>query len=78
MVVRLVFDRRSPSPLAAGAEARALVAILSKYAMCICFPCTHKLGHYRKSVCASGAKSDPSDAISSWTPAPNTPNGSPV
>jgi hypothetical protein len=41
----------------------ALVAILSKYAHVHLFPLhPTKLGHYRESVCASGAKSDSGDA----------------
>jgi len=41
----------------------ALVAILSKYAHIHLFPLhPTKLAHYRKSVCPSGAKGDPTDA----------------
>ena len=56
------FDGR-PIALALEQKRGALVAILSKYAHVHLFPIhPTKLGHYRKSVCASGAKSDPSDA----------------
>lgn len=52
-------------PIAMALEQKrgALVAVLSKYAHLHLFPLhPTKLGHYRESVCASGAKSDPSDA----------------
>src|SRR5207302_8578783 len=56
------FDGR-PIALALEQKRGALVAILSKYAHVHLFPIhPTKLGHYRKSVCASGAKRDPSDA----------------
>jgi hypothetical protein len=52
-----------PIALALEQKRGALVAILSKYAHLHLFPLhPTKLGHYRASVCASGAKSDPSDA----------------
>jgi hypothetical protein len=52
-----------PIALALEQKRGALVAILSKYAHLHLFPLhPAKLGHYRESVCASGAKSDPSDA----------------
>jgi len=52
-----------PIALALEQKRGALVAILSKYAHVHLFPLhPTKLAHYRQSVCASGAKSDPSDA----------------
>jgi len=52
-----------PIALALEQKRGALVAILSKYAHVHLFPLhPTNLSHYRSSVCASGAKSDPSDA----------------
>lgn len=52
-----------PIALALEQKRGALVAILSKYAHVHLFPLhPTKLSHYRESICASGAKSDPSDA----------------
>jgi len=56
------FDGR-PIALALEQSRGALVAILSKYAHIHLFPLhPNKLAHYRKSVCPSGAKGDPTDA----------------
>ena len=52
-----------PIALALEQVRGALVAVLSKYAHVHLFPLhPTKLAHYRKSVCPSGAKGDPSDA----------------
>jgi transposase len=52
-----------PIALALEQSRGSLVAILSKYGHLHLFPLhPTKLAHYRKSVCASGAKGDPTDA----------------
>jgi transposase len=56
------FDGR-PIALALEQSSGSLVAIFSKYAHLHLFPLhPTNLSHYRKSVCPSGAKADPSDA----------------
>ena len=56
------FDGR-PIALALEQSRGSLVAIFSKYAHLHLFPLhPTNLAHYRKSVCPSGAKADPSDA----------------
>jgi transposase len=56
------FDGR-PIALALEQSRGSLVAIFSKYAHLHLFPLhPTSLAHYRKSVCPSGAKADPSDA----------------